>query len=266
MPKRSSYKRQVVRRGTKFGRKNSYASFLKGSFGRFSRGFPSPLMPFQQMRLTQDALIYLDVAGSNVTVNGGAGLPSAWLGLTGSSADVSNGPIATYQFGGTLQVNGLSDLLFPANYQNLFNEYQIDKVDFEFSLECGNSAAAGGGAGQASPIPHVYYTVDPNDATLPATWATVAEFGACKHQLLLNEKGIHFAGVPRVAQQLYVSGLQTSYGYPARNRSLWIDTANPSIATPHYFGKFWVKNMGGSNSGVQIRIQPRVYFSVRRTN
>lgn len=222
-------------------------------------------MAFQQMRLAQDAVIYLDVAASNVVVNGGA-INTPWLGVTGSSADVGNGAIATYQFGGALTVNGLGDILFPANYSNLFNEYQIDRVDFTFTLECGNSAGAAGGAGQGSPLPHVYYTLDPNDATVPGTWATVAEFGACKHQVLTNDAPIHFTGVPRVAQQLYSSALATSYGFPARNSQVWIDTANPSIATPHYFGKFWIKNFGGSNSGTQIRIQPRIYFSVRRTN
>jgi len=263
--RKPSSKRVIVRRGSRFAIKRSYASFLRGGMSRFARTFASPFNAIQQMRLMQDAVIYLDVAGSNLTINNGA-TNTPWLVASGAAADIGNGAIATYQFGGALQVNGLSDLIAVANYTNLFNEYQIDRVDFTWTLINGNSANAAGGGGQGAPLPTVYWASDPNDSTIPPTWQTVAEFGSCRHQVLTNEKPIHFTGVPRVAQQLYTSALQTSYGYPARNQQLWIDMANPSFATPHYFGKFWVRNMGGSNSGTTIRIQPKLYFSVRRTN
>jgi hypothetical protein len=262
MPKTKTQRSSKARKSGK----RSYATWARQGISSFRRNYASPLASFQTNRLLFDAVVWLDIATNQPVVNNNTGT-LGWFNPSAAVGDVGNGPIQTAQWGGSIQINGLSDLFNPTNFQNLFNEYQITRCEIAISLQNGNSAGAGAGGGQAAPIPYLYWCEDPNDAGVPAGAGTVMEFGNVQHRLLTNDRPITISFVPKAAQVVYSSPLGgLAYGYHANNKAIWLDTANPSFACPHYGIKFWFKDFGASNSGVQIRIQPRLFFSCRRTN
>jgi len=244
--------------------RRSLSDFYKQrSWTAFKRSWPSPDQPIKFRRMLEDGLFYSRQDNNELVAVGGVSAATpTWVQISGTSADAGNGFSGTYQTGFTISLLGLTQVVAAADFQSLFNEYQISKLELRITLENGDSAAANGGS-QGSPIPHLYWVNDPNDAS-PTPYSDLSQFSACKDSILSNQKSLVLGCTPRPAQIVYSnSAIAASYGYNG-GKNMWIDTTGQSFASPHYSFKFVVRNMGGSNTGVQFRITPVLYFSMRR--
>lgn len=211
-------------------------------------------------RMAQDGVFYCTSTGLLNATNLDTGNPPAWLNQNPAvGSDVAAGvAVNTVAMGFSFK---LSDVPSYQEFTNLYNEYRFDKVLVKIT-----PTYHGEINGTASAMPTIYSAWDPNDASNPTSTAYLQQYDNCRVHDVKVEQDIWIKGVPRVAQQLYVSMTGTSYGYPSDNKLLWIDTATPSSSTPHYALKLFIRNMvliAGSGTG--FRIQPIYYFTCRRT-
>lgn len=204
--------------------------------------------------------VTIALAGGAVAAYSDSGAQT-WLALSGGMADIGGAPVAAIQFPWTMKVT-LDNVLQYGDFASLFDQYRVDKCDFQIELQCGPSY--NGGAG--SMLPTLYCRYDPNDSTAPSTFESVAVSGNCKQLRFADGACQHLVCVPRPAQPMYVAGVASGYAQPASTKQLWIDTTNPSPSVEHYAYKIWARNfVGAANSGLSVRITPMVYLSFRRT-
>jgi hypothetical protein len=193
-------------------------------------------------------------------LNSSTGIAPPWIALGATSADIPSAP-GLVEFGAATQF-ALTDVIQYAQLQAMFNEYQINKVELKFSLDCAPSFTQGNG-GIPNTMPSVYIAYDPNDSTVPAGSDLV--MGRSDVQYHSLQRPFTFTFYPRCAQALYVGAVTTGYAAPNSSRSLWLDTSPPSQGTAHYGVKMWFRNFQpGNGSGLVVRIQPIFHMTFRR--
>jgi len=109
-------------------------------------------------------------------------------------------------------------------------------------------------------LPTVYSAPDDNDANVFASQDEVNGYENVKQHPLTDGVGFTRSCVPKPATPLYLSAITTGYGVTPG--PIWVDTASAGV--PFYCMKFYVRNfINAPNSGMSIRIQPRVWFACR---
>lgn len=203
----------------------------------------------------------LGLGGGTVgAVYQGTGLQPPWFGLGTPASDTPFAPNLV-QFG-VATVWRFTDIIDAAQMSNLFNEYQIHKIELQFQMDNAPAYAQGDG-NNPNAIPSVYIRYDPNDATIPLADLVVVNGGDTQYRSLRDPFTYTF--YPRPAQAMYSGSVAQGYGFPNNNRQMWLDTSPPSNAIEHYGVKMWFRNFNSANQvGLGVRIQPTFYFSMRR--
>lgn len=106
-------------------------------------------------------------------------------------------------------------------------------------------------------VPTLLSVVDKDDATAPATLASVLEHGNVKYNYMNGMKKIA-AFRPAIAADVFQSAIATGY---SRQEMQWIDCAKPSV--PHYGLKTWQEPAITGYNG--IRLIADVYVSFKDT-
>lgn len=249
--KRSGSRKRVVFRAK---RRNILSNPTRGY------GLAHPFgVEFKVRRMAQDATVFYQAAQFNV-YNNGTGANVNWLNAISTPVADFSGNNQTEEWG-LGAVMRLTDVPGNTEFTNLFNEYRIDKVVYRISPVTWGSIG-----GTASQMPSAYIAWDSNDATAPTTTVSMQERDTCRLVDFVPGKPTYVVGIPRPAQQIYSTGVTTSYGYPSSPKLLWLDCTSPSNATPHYGLKMYFRNFVNiANSGTALRIQPTYYFTFRRT-
>lgn len=205
-----------------------------------------------------DATMYGNGAAI-VALNVQTGLAPTWLALGPTTADAPTAPTLG-ELGAATQF-ALSDMIDFSQLANLFNEYQIHKIELHFQMDNAHAYCQGNGS-NPNTIPSVYLRYDGNDSTLPAVSNVVQ--GAADTQYHSLAKPFTFTFYPKCSVQTFSNGVLPSYAAPASTRALWLDTTSPSFNTPHYGVKMWWRNFNYASAvGLSVRIQPTFYVAFR---
>jgi hypothetical protein len=147
----------------------------------------------------------------------------------------------------------ISQLDQASSFNNLFDQYRIDRIDVTFfPMFRANPLAST----SATLVPLIYVAVDYDDANAPASVATLREYENCT----VHDDSCSFTVSfhPHVAIAAY-SGAFTSF---ANQQSPWIDNASSGVL--HYGVKWAVTGVTASQSvGQAWNVSARYYFSMR---
>lgn len=248
----SSTSRRVVGRG-----REQYALAPKHIPVSYTGG-DSIIRRFRRFAL--DTTLY-GVGGAVVQTNQATGLAAPWINLGATTNDLPSAPTVG-EFGASCQF-ALTDVLQFAQLRDLFNEFQINKVELMFSMDNAHAFTQGNG-GNPNTIPSVYLRYDPNDSVTPATQDLVASSGDCQYHSLA--KPFTYTFYPKTAIQIFQNLVAPGFAHPDKTSSLWLDTSPPSNACPHYGVKMWWRNFQyAAQTGLAVRIQPVFHMTFRRT-
>jgi len=210
-------------------------------------------------RFALDAGLFGSGAGI-VQLNGATGLAAPYLVLGGTTNDLASCPTIG-EFGASCQFT-FDDIEGSARLVNLFNEFQIVKVDLNFSMDNAPAYTQGNG-GLPNAIPSVYIATDSNDAATPPSQASVVERGDVEYHQL--SKPFTFSLYPKPSIEIFSGGLLPGYASPKDSKDLWLDVTT-ATAVPHYGVKMWWRNFQyAAQAGIQVRIQPVYYVRMRQT-
>lgn len=211
-------------------------------------------------RLGEDCTILGLGLGTVGAVYQNTGSPPSWIDIGTPSSDTPFAP-NLIQFG-VATVWRFNQIIDASQLGNLFNEYQLHKVELHFSMDNAPAYSQGDG-NNPNAIPSVYLRYDPNDNVTPLASLPVMNGGDTQYRSLRNP--FVFSFYPRPAQVMFASSQPDGYGFPSNNRSMWLDTSPPSNSIEHYGVKMWFRNFNSANQvGLGVRIQPVFYFSCRR--
>jgi len=152
---------------------------------------------------------------------------SALLSYTGVTSTTITDSCYAWQF----QLNMIPQV---ATFTSLYDEYRIDGVEFtlvpraNINIASGNLAGTGQNTVANAYLPRLIIAKDHDDATVPASYNALREYGNSKEYYVQNGRVIKVYIKPAVAQQIY-NGVTSAN---SERFSPWIDCANNNV--PHY--------------------------------
>lgn len=196
-----------------------------------------------------DTQIYCNGAGTVSQFDSNlASVP--WMSLGAAFADAT-GAAGALQFGFTTRI-AMTDIHNYVEFTDLFQQFCMLKYEIKVQQTVG---AYGGAI-----LPTVYSAPDDNDATVFASQDEVNGYENVKQHPLTDGVGFTRSCVPKPATPLYLSAITSGYGVTPG--PIWVDTASAGV--PFYCMKFYVRNfINAPNSGMSLRVQPRVWFACR---
>jgi len=199
-----------------------------------------------------DATIYCDAIGSVKQFDSNlAAVP--WMSVGSAFAD-STGANSAQQFGFTTRI-AMTDIHNYVEFTDLFQQFAMLKYEVKVQQMCSSYGGA--------ITPTVYSAPDNNDATVFASQDEVNGYQDVKQHPLAEGVGFTRSCIPKPAQSLYISALTTGYGNS--KGPIWVDSNSAGV--PFYTMKFYVRNfINAPNSGMAIRVQPRVWFACKNTH
>jgi len=241
-------KRKAARKGAKTFKKNVYRTKQLDLW--------RATQEYHFQRFVQDGNL-ITATDNNPAFLDNTSSSTLW-GLLGSAVgDV--GGYGCMQFSLTCQF-ALSMVPNASEFVALFNEYRIDKVELKAQLGMGDSYGTGLSGSQ---LPTMYSVYDSNDSTALTDLPSTQQWANCQEHVLTSVTPYKRTLVCKPAMAVYVNTTTTGYAQPASNKSVWMDTANPSI--PHYGFKFWIRGVPTTAAaGFVIRFQPKLYLSFRK--
>lgn len=170
---------------------------------------------------------------------------------------------------GVITVSGGSDAFGAYNFKlsnlpgytdfSFFEQFRIVGVSITFIPDFNtNTAVWNGSANSYGNLPYLLTVVDYDDDTTPSTEDDLLKCEDC----VISTPGQRFSRyfVPKVATQVFQSGVATSYGATSKK---WLDVS--SSATPHYGFKYCIKkptNTSGNNW--QYRVYAKYFLEFKK--
>lgn len=148
-------------------------------------------------------------------------------------------------------VCSLAQLTNASDFTNLFEQYQITDVQYDFYMEISPDAQGG----STSVWPKLYACTDWDDAT-PPTLAELRERSATVVKVLDPAKPVSIKFKPTVLVTGYKTAVTSGY-IPTRN--VWIDTVDATV--PHYGLKFAIDNL--TNINYTVRVEAIVWLKCK---
>lgn len=151
-------------------------------------------------------------------------------------------------------LNAFSDI------QAFFGEYRFESVEAEFQFLAGDSYAPSIG----SPLPELHVFSDPRDSVPPSSIILADTYQDQERRVMQPARPYVISYVPKVAAQVFLSGVATSYAEPQK-RAMWLSTQD--LNTPHYGLKGLFRNWPGAvgvAQGCMVRVSFTAYISLRR--
>lgn len=178
--------------------------------------------------------------------------------LTATSGDIPTA-VSSKQAGFACQWT-VRDILDSVPVWDLFNQFQLRKLDIVFTMSNGSAF----NATQANPIPMLAVCYDPNDSGLPADFETISTFeNARTFQFGDSTPSFTYSIIPKAATLFYKTTLLQSYGTSNMTGSTWFDTT-AGLDTVFYGLKGWFRNFPAAvTNGFSVRMQVKAHISVR---
>lgn len=211
-------------------------------------------------RMTTDMTIWAS-GGFIVGTTNSTGLPTTWASFGATGTEVPSA--ANIGECGVSMQFLFTDIIQSASFVSLYNEYQIRKIELAFHMDCADSYGSGAGA-VSNTTPSIYIAYDSNDATVPPSSDSVLARGDVQYHSLKHP--FVFSFYPKPAVSMFQGLVASGYAAPKSTKDFWIDLTSPSTLVPHYGVKAWIRNFStAGGQGMNIRVQPTVYFACRRT-
>jgi len=232
---------------------------------RFQKLWRSPELPIEFRRAMASCQLILggDASAPTVYCNDGQNNATEYLTIATPTPEPNQSPTTiAFQIGASAIIR-MVGIIQPGEFQGLFNEFQISKVEWNIMSESGDSASPYGASSTAGPVT-VFWAYDPNDGTTPTDFLAVEKNGNVRSHLLTNNSPLRITHTPKMKLVIGPPDLQGNM-FPAKNRDFWLDIDDNTMATPHFCTKFYFRNFGTVGSGCRVRISPILYFKMRRT-
>lgn len=225
---------------------------------RFSRVRKSPRYNGMARitRVTNPALYGLSTDNTVLSLTGASG----YLQYVGSAL------AGAVTYGSMHYTASLGTLGGWTEFQNLYEKYRIDKIQFRI-IPLATSATTGGAANAATTQAAVlfHYCVDPDDAVLPTPNETglmeLREKQGYRTRNIYASSGrpIVITYRPRITAPVYQTGLVAAYQDKGRQ---WLDTDYQDI--PHYGIKFICESVSaGASQTFFFKVEAKYFMSFR---
>lgn len=204
---------------------------------------------------------YYDLTGSTAFTHGDALTVGAGFLCHTTSATFPN--VNYGSFGAFFRASDLPDI---AEYQNMFEQYRINKVTVKIipmATEASSAAAASGTATQSAVFFH--WCLDYDDAARPT--ASLAGINALRQRTGYklrniysgNGKPITVTFTPKVLEDVYRSSISTGYK-PVKGG--WIDEGYPDV--PHYGLKCITESICSGTALLHFfKVETRLHLSLK---
>lgn len=146
-----------------------------------------------------------------------------------------------------------NDIRGASDFVNMFDLYRINKIVYKFQLVTDPSAQAAANA----VWPTLYWSVDPDSASVPASINELRERGNCRSKVLNCTRPVKIIYRP-ACQGLIFRGVTSAV---APKYKQWLDMASGDI--PHYGLMVGADNVGPVAQQYRMRIERILYFSCK---
>lgn len=165
---------------------------------------------------------------NRAVVSSGSGTLGTYTITAGQNCVALGTPVSV------LGTNGLYDIPFSitarlddvAGYTevtNMFDAYKI--VGLKVQVQGWNASAAPG-----TPLPYIQYDRDTDSNVIPTVSQFRERMGVVTKYITANRPAANMYFKPRVAPEVFATGLATAYAVPSR--SMWLNTLNANVE--HY--------------------------------
>ncbi|AUM61760.1 capsid [uncultured virus] len=137
-------------------------------------------------------------------------------------------------------------------FANLYDFYKLTHVQVRFTLNVDPSSQTA----TTSYIPRLFYVIDHDDDTAPASLAEMREHDRCKVKNLNPGRTVVVNIKPAALAEMFRSGLTTTYTPKWKQ---WIDMAAPNCK--HYGLKWAVDNL--TNTNYYLSTELKYWFSCK---
>lgn len=152
-----------------------------------------------------------------------------------------------------ITVAGISELVNPADFSNLYDQYRLNYIVYKFWLKIDPSSQT---ASTAS-YPKLYWYRDYDDGAPPSNLNEIRENQKCKMAVMYPNRPVSVKWKPNVLGALYQSAIATQY---SPKFSQWLSMATTN--TIHYGVKLAIDDL--TNTNYKVDIEAKLYFSCRQ--
>lgn len=168
------------------------------------------------------------------------------------SSTIANTQYFAYNFQPNSMVN-------PTDFTNLYDQYRMNKIVMKFRL-VSDPAGAGGSTSTntGALVPRLFWYIDYDDATTPASLNEMRERAKCKLAPLSAYKPIVVKWTPSCLVTGYESGVSSMY-IPKFKQ--WVDMAD--FGTQFFGIKFAIDEFSNVATPFAVEIEVKYYFSCK---
>lgn len=203
-----------------------------------------------------DALFVFDDTDT-LKVLDGTGADITWLNVGTPTNDAG---VAQRQFGFAVNC-GFDDLVNSIDLRNLFSQYKFGPTEFQLTFESGDSAftqaTASSGAQSPGP-PHIYYYYDNTNDAAPTDASVIMQRGNLHSHSLTNGNPLVCKYTLRPSMGVESGDLGVVIPFAVLDKNPWMimnsSGSDPGNLAPHYGLHFYVRNFGGSYTGMRMRL------------
>lgn len=149
----------------------------------------------------------------------------------------------------------LSQIVNASEFTSLFDQYRINRIVMRFRLAVDTANYVGVPTGI---VPRMFWFIDYDDATAPASLNEFRERPKCKQTTLSAYKPTIVKFTPAVLVTGYESGVSSMYMPKFKQ---WIDIADPT--TQHFGVKFAIDQFAENVTPFNVEIETWFYFSCK---
>lgn len=159
---------------------------------------------------------------------------------------------------GYATVFALSFVPSASDFTNLFDQYQISKVEFIFELDI-----ADGALNSTTKWPRITIAPDFNNQSAPLSETDVLQYEQVRqYQFSTSERRFAVTLNPMIANTIFRTGVTSAYQMV---NSGWLDVATPDV--PHYGLRYFIANHNATSFGSsRIRTYTRYWMSFRNAS
>jgi len=159
--------------------------------------------------------------------------------------------------GGSLNFS-LNKITGSSNYTDLFDSYQICKVEVTFEPDIQEvDQLVGATTANAFTIPMLYVARDPDNTAVPTSESQLSQRMDC-YRVQAN-KQFKISMVPQVGREIYRSSILTAYETPYE--TIWLDSVYSDV--PHYGLTYGMTATGANNNNVKFVYKIRTKYWLR---
>lgn len=148
-----------------------------------------------------------------------------------------------------------SSMVSPTDFTNLYDQYRINKIMMKFRLV---NDPANPGLNSAGIVPRLFWCLDYDDATTPASLNELRERAKTKMAVLSPYRPVTIKWTPSVLVTGYESGVSSMYMPKFKQ---WVDCSD--FGTQFFGIKFAIDQFAENITPFAVEIEVKYYFSCK---